>query len=220
MNGVHDMGGMQDMGLVRREQNEPVFHAVWEGRVYALAGALRARGGAWNIDAFRHGIQVLPPADYLRMTYYERWLAWLVGKLVATGETTQTEIDTGTPDPGSAKATPFVTRETAQATATRRASTRRAVPVTARFKEGQRVRARNVHPTGHTRLPRYVRGRVGRVVRDRGVFVFPDTHAHDLGEQPAHLYSVRFAARELWGEQAPPHDFVYLELWDDHLERP
>jgi nitrile hydratase len=94
----------------------------------------------------------------------------------------------------------------------------REVPVEARFRVGQRVRTRNIHPTGHTRLPRYARGKLGTIHRDHGVHVFPDTNAHSLGEKPQHLYSVRFAARELWGEQASERDTVYLDMWDDYLE--
>jgi len=94
----------------------------------------------------------------------------------------------------------------------------RDIAVPARFKEGQRVRGHNINPTGHTRLPRYARGKLGTVERDHGVFVFPDTNAHFLGEKPQHLYTVRFTARELWGEQAAPRDAVYVNLWDDHLE--
>ena len=101
----------------------------------------------------------------------------------------------------------------------RRVSTKRDVRVKATFRRGQRVRARNMHPTGHTRLPRYARGKLGTIAEDRGVFVFPDTNAEFLGEKPQHLYSVRFAARELWGERASPRDSVYLDLWDDYLER-
>jgi nitrile hydratase len=93
------------------------------------------------------------------------------------------------------------------------------VQAAARFRPGQRVRARNIHPTGHTRLPRYARGKRGTIVRDYGVFVFPDTSAHSLGEKPQHVYSVRFAARELWGEQASPRDSVYVDMWEDYLER-
>jgi nitrile hydratase len=96
--------------------------------------------------------------------------------------------------------------------------TSRKVPVAPRFHAGQRVRARNVNPVGHTRLPRYARGKLGAIHRDHGVFVFPDTNAHFLGEKPQHVYSVRFAARELWGEQAVPNDSVYLNLWEDYLE--
>ena len=75
MNGVHDMGGMHGMGPIEHEKNEPVFHAAWEGRIYALARVIRAGGGRFNLDASRHAIEILPPAEYLRMSYYERWLA-------------------------------------------------------------------------------------------------------------------------------------------------
>jgi nitrile hydratase len=92
------------------------------------------------------------------------------------------------------------------------------VQVTPRFQAGQRVCARNINPVSHTRLPRYARGKFGMVDRDHGVFVFPDTNAHFLGEKPQHVYSVRFTARELWGEQAPQKDSVYLDLWDDYLD--
>jgi len=100
----------------------------------------------------------------------------------------------------------------------RRNSARRDVAVAPKFTVGQRVRARNIHPIGHTRLPRYARGKTGVVARDHGVFVFPDTNAEFSGEKPQHVYSVRFAARELWGEQASPRDSVHLDMWDDYLD--
>ena len=218
MNGIHDMGGMQDMGPIEHELREPVFHAPWEGRVYALQRVLRARGATWNLDAFRHAVERLPPHDYLRMTYYERWLTLMLARLVSTGDATQTEIDTGVPAQGSRPATPLVTARSAPDFVARRPTARRDVPAVARFSEGQRTRARNINPVGHTRLPRYVRGKEGVVVLDRGVFLFPDTNAHLLGEKPQHLYSVRFAARELWGEAASARDSVHLDLWDDYLE--
>ena len=217
MNGIHDVGGMQGLGPIIHEANEPTFHATWEGRVYAIARVLRSRGGAWNIDSFRHGLEQLPPGDYLRATYYERWFAWLLRKVVETGDLTQVEVDTGTASESAPRPMPIVTEDRVVAMLTTRSSTRRNVRVSARFKAGQRVRARNIHPGGHTRLPRYVRGRVGHVVLDRGVFVFPDTNAHLEGEQPQHLYSVRFAARELWGDSASSRDSVHLDLWDEYL---
>jgi nitrile hydratase len=87
------------------------------------------------------------------------------------------------------------------------------------FAVGQHVRARNLHPAGHTRLPRYARGKNGQIARDHGVYVFPDTNARYEGEKRQHVYSVRFTARELWGEAASPRDSVYIDLWDDYLER-
>lgn len=218
MNGVHDMGGMHGMGPIRHERNEPTFHEPWEGRVYALSRVLRTRRGLWNLDAFRHGLEVLPPADYLRMSYYERWFTWMLKTVVAAGDVTQDEIERGSAATGSPRQAVLLAPEAVDSTIGRRASARRDVAVAPRFKAGQRVRARNVHPSAHTRLPRYARGKVGVVILDRGVFVFPDTHAHSRGEKPQHLYSVRFAAREIWGEQASRSDFNYLDMWDDYLE--
>jgi len=218
MNGIHDMGGMHGMGPIRHEPNEPVFHEAWEGRVYAINRAIGA-WGKWNIDAGRHGVELLPPADYLRMSYYEKWLARNVELLMKHGLVTRQEIETGKPAPGSPKATPALTADAARAAAARRGSYMRPeAPAKARFQAGEHVRTRNINPVGHTRLPRYARGKEGAIFRHHGIFVFPDTNAHFLGEQPQHLYSVRFAARDLWGDGASPRDSVYLDLWDSYLE--
>ena len=216
MNGVHDMGGEQGMGPIQYEKNEPVFHQAWEGRVYAMT---RAIGGwrKWTIDASRHQQELLSPVDYFGMTYYERWLAGLTELTVKTGLATRVEIESGKPAPGSSKAIPPMSVADA-AVPQVRPSTRRQVAVSPRFVVGQRVRARNINPTGHTRLPRYARAKSGIVERDHGVFVFPDSSAHFLGDKPQHVYSVRFSARELWGDQAAPQDAVYLDMWDDYLE--
>jgi nitrile hydratase beta subunit len=216
MNGVHDMGGMHGMGAIEYENDEPVFHARWEGRAFALNRAMGA-WRKWNLDASRHGIERLPAADYLRMSYYEKWTARLEKLLVEHGLVTQEEIETGKPARGSSKATPPLTAEKVPALGKGRLASRD-VPAAPLFHVGQRVRARNINPSGHTRLPRYARGKVGAIDRDHGVYVFPDTNAHFLGEKPQHVYSVRFAARELWGGEASPRDSVYVDLWDDHLE--
>jgi nitrile hydratase beta subunit len=222
MNGIHDMGGMHGMGAIVHEDNEPVFHEPWEGRVFAITRATGALG-KWNIDASRHAIEVLHPADYLRMSYYERWLTRLIEMLVSYGLVTREETETGKPAPGpnkaSHKATPPLTAAgVAVLVARGRTYSRPDAAAEAHFQVGQRVRARNINPEGHTRLPRYVRGKEGVVTRHHGIFVFPDTNARFLGEQPQHLYSVRFLARELWGEGAAPRDSVHLDLWDSYLE--
>lgn len=218
MNGVHDMGGMHGMGPIRHEASEPAFHEPWEGRVYAMNRALNA-WNKWNIDAGRYGIEVLPPADYLRMSYYEKWLVRNLRLVVEHGLVTQEELETGRPTPGSPKSMPPLRAADVPAMAAHRPSYRRPeAGVKARFAAGDPVRARKLNPIAHTRLPRYVRGRQGVIARSYGVFVFPDTNAHFLGEQPQHLYSVRFAARELWGDNASPRDSVYLDLWDSYLE--
>jgi nitrile hydratase subunit beta len=217
MNGIHDMGGMHGMGPIHHENNEPVFHAPWESRVFAMYIALSA-WHKWNIDAARHSREVIPPAEYLRMSYYEKWFAGQVELLVKSGLVTAAEIESGVPAPGTAKTTPPLTVEKIPTTLANRINASRDVPLTPLFRTGQRVRARNMHPVGHTRLPRYARGKFGTIERDHGVFVFPDTNSQFLGEKPQHVYSVRFAARELWGEQAAPRDSVYLDMWDDYLE--
>jgi len=217
MNGVHDMGGMHGMGPIQPEKNEPIFHAPWEGRLFALrraAGAWRK----WNIDTTRHEVELVPPAEYLRLSYFARQFVAFLETLVKSGLVTSTEIEIGTPAAGRPKLNPPLTAEKAAELVAKGVPTSRDVKVAARFQTGQRVRARNMHPVGHTRLPRYVRGKTGVVHRDHGVFVIPDTTAHFLGENPQHVYSVRFAARELWGQQAAPLDSVYVDMWDEYLD--
>ena len=217
MNGVHDMGGMHGMGPVPYEKNEPVFHARWEGRVYAINRALGA-WRKWNLDAWRHDIETLAPADYLRMSYYEKWFAATLKRVVKYGMVTQAELDSGKAAPGAAKARPALTVEMV-ARIGRDIPSAKDSSVAPLFQVGQRVRARNLNPAGHTRLPRYARGKTGVIERDHGVYVFPDSNARYAGEKRQHVYSVRFAARELWGEDASPRDSVYLDMWDDYLER-
>ena len=217
MNSVHDMGGMHGMGPIQPEKNEPVFHARWEGRVYAMVFAI----SAWrksNIDQRRHERELIPPAEYLRMSYHEKWFAGLTELLMKSGLVTRAEVQSGKRARGTPIAVPPLTAANVAPMLSRGATARRDAAVAPRFRAGQRVRSRNIHPAGHTRLPRYARGKFGTIARDHGVFVFPDTNAHSLGENPQHVYSVRFAARELWGEQAKPQDAVYIDLWDDYLE--
>ena len=217
MNSVHDMGGMHGMGAIEPEKDEPVFHAEWERRAYALVRAMGA-WGKWNIDASRYERELIPAADYLRMSYYERWFAALEQLLLKHRLVAREELASGKAAADASRATPALTADSVIKLSRRGSSTSRDVSIAPRFKTGQNVRARNVHPQGHTRLPRYVRGRAGTITRDHGVFVFPDTNAHFNGEHPQHVYTVRFAARELWGETANEHDAVYIDLWDDYLE--
>ena len=215
MNGIHDMGGMQDLGPVRPEKNEPVFHAEWERRVFAMYVAI---DGDWPGGSGRYQRELIPPAEYLRMSYYERWLRSLSELLVKSGMVTRTELETGIAEGGNTKGRKVLRAAEVGPKIARGFPSTRKVPVVAKFHVGERVRARNINPTGHTRLPRYVRGKPGTIVSDRGVFVFNDSRVQGLGDNPQHLYSVRFLARELWGSAAPPGDSVYVDLWDDHLE--
>ena len=217
MNGVHDMGGMHGLGPIAQEAEEPVFHAEWEARALALTLAMGA-WGRWNIDASRHQRELIPGPDYLRMSYYEKWITGLIELMVTAGLVARAEVESGVPAAGAAKATPALSAEMVAGTLGRGGPASREVAAPRRFEPGAVVRARNLNPIGHTRLPRYARGRLGRIERDHGVHVFPDTNARFEGENPQRLYQVRFTARELWGEDAGARDAVYLDLWDNYLD--
>jgi nitrile hydratase len=229
MNGVHDMGGMHGFGPVEPEPNEPVFHTEWERRVFALTVSTGFLG-TWNIDMSRHARELMPPAEYLATSYYEHWLWGLEHLLVEQGLLTRDEIEArvaavehgASPEPPRAWKPAAGMRVIGPGDQERLLSTGNPFRVDAdippRFKAGERVLTRNIHPRGHTRLPRYARARHGVIDRDHGVFVFPDTNAARRDKKPQHCYSVRFTARELWGREAPATEFVHIDLWDDHLE--
>ena len=221
MNSIHDMGGMHGMGPIEVREDERPFHAEWEGRAWGL---IRAMGpfGPERRRNFRYEHEALPPVQYLQMQYYERFIRVMVDRLLAAALVTQAELDSGRADPAAPKHTPRVTPANVAEQLARRRSLRRSdVQVRAGFSVGQNVRARNINPVGHTRLPRYLRGHRGTIVSDHGVFDFQDTDAdgYALPERPQHVYTVRFTARELWGESANARDEVFAELWEDYLER-
>ena len=203
------------MGPIEYEEKEPVFHAPWEGRVLAMTRAVTATGKLQG--GLRPPIESLTAFEYLRMSYYEKWLTSLTVRIVASGLLTRAEIENGHTAEGSTKSVPALSVADVPAFM-RRIPPMRKDDVAPRFQIGQHVRARNINPVTHTRLPRYVRGKAGTIERDRGVATLPDTNVYGLGEKPQHVYSVRFSARELWGDQAAAQDAVYVELWDDYLE--
>jgi nitrile hydratase len=217
MNGIHDMGGMQDMGPIPIEKNEPVFHEPWEGRALAL---LLACAYSYLLHfPIRFAIEKIPPAEYLRMSYFERFVEATQNMLLIAGVLKGEEIATGKPTAGSAKAKPAVPAAKVAALISEDDDSRLNISSPARFEVGQRVRARNINPSGHTRLPRYARAKTGVIVRDQGVFAFEDSNAAGFqSEKPQHVYSVRFSAAELWGNNAAPQDGVYIDMWEDYLE--
>lgn len=216
MNGIHDLGGMHGFGPIEREADEPLFHADWEGRVFAMSRLIKQQG-YFSSDENRNGIEHMAPADYLRSSYYERWLASLVSILiqrgVLTGEELDARVDLLRRDPDAAPR-PGDSAPPAPA----RSAPLPSPPLAPRFAVGDAVITRNIHPTGHTRLPRYARGKRGIVQIVHGPQVLPDLNAHGLGEQLQMVYSVRFDGGELWGGSAEPGHTVAIDLWESYLE--
>lgn len=216
MNGVHDMGGMHGMGPVEIEKNEPVFHAEWEKRLFALRLACIFHK-KWNGNMNRYAVERMPPVAYLAATYYEKVLFGLETLLVEQEVVTGKELESGRAA-GKASVAGVLAIDGLDTLLRNRIRARLDDDVPPKFKAGDGVVARNINPAGHTRLPRYARGRRGVIDRDFGVFIFPDTSAMSRDSKPQHLYNVRFSARELWGDGVSARDSVYVNLWDDYLD--
>ena len=215
MDGVHDMGGMHGFGKVEPEKDEPIFHAPWEGRSLALNRAMGAIG-AWTIDEGRAGIEQLPPDVYLASSYYRKWALRLENMAVGRGLVGADELAAGhalrPPKHPSGK---FGLSDLPRTLT--RGSFGRPAPSPAVFKVGDRVRAKNIHPPTHTRLPRYARGHVGVIEAIRGCHVYPDSTAVGSGENPQWLYTVVFQGRELWGDACDPTLMVSIEAFEPYL---
>jgi nitrile hydratase len=221
VDGVHDVGGTDGLGPVGYRPEEPLFDNPWERTVFGMTFPAMASG--LNLDAFRHGIETMHPVDYLSSPYYEHWLFTMEKGLVETGLLTEEELrartqqfldDPATPlpqrsDPGAAEQIVGFLRSGAPA--------RRDIDAEPAFAPGDRVLVRNLHPKGHTRLAGYLRGKRGVIEAVHGAFVFPDTHAHGLGEQPQHVYTVRFDSVEVWGPGADPQTVNHFDMWESYL---
>jgi nitrile hydratase len=216
MDGVHDMGGMHGFGKVEPEENEPVFHAEWEARMQGVYRAM-SYAGVWVIDQARFAREQLPPAVYLGSSYYRKWELGMEKQLVELGLVGADELAAGHAlRPGKALKRKLSADQVPNTIT--RGSYARPAQAPARFKPGDRVRAKNIHPTTHTRLPRYARDKVGVIEALRGCHVFPDTVAVGKGEDPQWLYTVLFDGRELWGESAEPSLKVSIEAFEPYLE--
>ena len=217
MNGAHDLGGMHGFGAIDPDPNEPLFHAEWERRCFAITLATGFLG-QWNIDAGRFAREQMPPAEYLATSYYEHWLFGLEHLLVQRAMATPEEIEIGAlelePKPG------LRVLQAANVTAalSKGGPSQRATDTPARFQAGDKVRTVNINPVTHTRIPRYARGKTGTVHLLHGAHVFPDSNALFQGEAPQHLYTVQFNGRELWGPDAEPGASTCIDLWDSYLE--
>lgn len=215
MNGIHDLGGMHGFGPVGAPDNEPVFHHDWERRTFPLFASLYV-GGHFNVDEFRHAIERMEPIHYLEGSYYEHWLHAFETLLEERGTLSTAELQGAAPAVQLSVPSPVLTQEMVQTVVFGGASSRAKEDVPGRFKAGDRVRAKNMSPATHTRLPRYARGKVGTIALVHGAFATPDTMAHGQGEQPQQVYAVRFTAKELWGVAGP--DTVCIDLWDSYLD--
>jgi nitrile hydratase len=211
------MGGMDGFGRVEAEPNEPMFHAEWEARVMAMVRAMGA-AGAFNIDTSRYYRETLPPDVYLASSYYRKWLLGLENMLIDKGFVAEADMAAAhaVEPPKPLKRGKFSIDDVERVMT--RGQFARPAPAPAKFKPGDRVRAKNLHPLTHTRLPRYVRGRVGVVERDHGCHVFPDKAAMDLGENPQWLYTVVFDGAELWGSDGDPTVKISIEAFEPYLE--
>lgn len=217
MNGPHDLGGFQGFGPVNPEQNEPCFHADWEKTALGLtlcAGAM----GHWTIDESRHARESIPPATYLGASYYEIWVRALEVLLERHGFATREEMDAGAHHRDGTQPKRVLTAENVAGVLARGGPCDRPVEAAPRFKPGESVRARNINPPTHNRLPRYAKGKIGRIEAVQGGFVFPDDNAHGRGENPQWVYTVVFDARELWGEGTDPKHAVSIDAWESYLE--
>ena len=217
MNGGHDLGGMHGLGPIvpEPESKEPVFHTEWERRAFALNLAVGFLG-KWNIDQGRHARERQHPADYLRNSYYENWLAGLETLLIEAELVTQEELNTGVAI-GRVEGVRVLLGENVEEALSKGGPVTMNIPLDRSFAAGDRVRVVNINPMGHTRVPRYARGKEGTVVFDHGIHIFADRNAEGIKEGQ-HLYSVEFESGELWGDAGSACETVRIDLWEPHLE--
>ncbi len=221
MTRVHDMGGRFGDGPVTPETGVVPFQEDWHARALALTIAC-AYLGRWNIDRSRFSREALPPRDYARFTYYEKWIAGATNLLVEHGIITREELAGAPAQPSDLTERKLTPAQVAEGIA-RGSPASRNIAATPRYQTGDAVRTRAVAGNrmvdgGHTRQPAYVSGARGRILRVQGAHVLPDANAHGLGEAPEPLYAVAFPASVLWVNPEHPRDEVILDLWESYLE--
>jgi nitrile hydratase subunit beta len=210
-----DLGGRTGLGPVLPEDEEVRFHAAWEPAVLGMVLAMGATG-SWNLDMSRSARETLP--QYLRLSYYQIWLAALEKLMLERGQLHADELAAGQmlhpPVP-----LPRVLRAAQVPAALASGSpTVRPLRQPPRFGVGDRVRTRAHAVPHHTRLPGYARGKVGTIERVHGAHVFADAHAHGRGEDPQPLYTVVFEGAELWGPGSVPGLRVSIDAWEPYLD--
>ncbi|MGH3853040.1 MAG: nitrile hydratase subunit beta [Pseudonocardiaceae bacterium] len=220
MSGIADLGGTQGWGRVMRPvAGEPVFARTWEGRAFALTLVSMSRVSGRNLDAARHALERLDRDDYFADGYYGRWLSGTELMLVDSAILAPGAVEARTRRlRGEDVEEPPAPRPNKPDYAPTAAGSLRAVDQPPAFAPAHVVRATGTHLTGHTRLPGYLRGHRGVIEMVQPAALLPDTHALFLGENPQHVYTVRFDSRELWGADAEPFE-VSAELYESYLER-
>lgn len=209
-----DLGGQPGHGPVVPEPEAELFHADWEPRALALTLAMGATG-SWNIDASRAARETLP--DYGSLSYYRIWLAALERLMLQRGLVTADELAAGHALHPAAPVPRVLAASAVAATLARGSPTERPAGAPARFQVGDRVRTREAAMPFHTRLPGYVRGKLGRIERLHGAHVFADSHAMGLGEQPQWLYTVVFDGQEVWGPGSASGLTLSVDAWESYL---
>ena len=223
MNGVHDMGGMHGFGPIDIEVDEPIFHDEWEGRVYGMVTSIREEHDVYGPYGSRHYIENLPPAQYLASSYYEKWMLALEAALVSKGLLTTEELDARTRQLSDDPSAEIARRDDPDLAERVRQRIYKPQPLKQqaasppRFAVGDAIAVRNIHPEGHTRLPRYVRGKRGVIARIYGAQGFQD-ELTVADNSPQHVYSVVFEASELWGGNAEPNQLLYIDMWECWME--
>jgi len=224
VNGVHDMGGMHGFGPVPIERDEPVFHAEWERRVCGLSLALGQKMRSTG-PQLRGAIEALPPETYLAVSYYEKWLRSKENLLAQAGLIDPAELDARTrhfmanPDEQPVRRDDPGQRRAMRERLDGRYPAETGAAIEPAFSVGDGVKVSVFNPSGHTRVPRYVRGKAGTVQRFYGVHDFEDVGCGDVPPQQP-IYSVRFEAVELWGDAVDGRGAGYLDLWESHIEPP
>lgn len=223
MNGVFDLGGTDGLGPVVTDDDEPVFRAEWEKPAFAMFASC-FRAGFFGVDAFRHGIEQMDPAEYLLSNYYEHWAHSVEHFGEKAGVLDPAELDARTQYYLENPDAPLPQREDPELLAFVDAAVKGGAPAmresdkVAQFAVGDRVTVSADSPVGHTRRARYVRGRTGEITGAHGTFIYPDSAGNGHGDAPEHLYTVRFTAAELWGaETADPNASVYFDVWEPYL---
>ena len=217
MNGPHDLGGQMGFGRVLAEANEPVFHSEWEKRAMGMMLCCGAFG-AWTLDESRHSRESLHPAVYYASSYYELWTRGLEILLQRHGFVTQNDLAAGKAVEATRPPKRVLKAADVASAMARGGPCNRPVLSQPKFRSGEPVRTRNMHPAGHTRLPRYARGKACVIEAVREGYVLPDSNAHQMGENPEWVYTVLFSGRELWGDAADPSLTVSVDAWESYLE--